>query len=81
MDSLLGCSVHGILQARFLEWVAISVNACVKFHWLSDHSTGEACGQPLDSPRERKAQQGYLLSLSQVKRFLESEERGEFEGL
>ena len=33
--SLPGSSVHGILQARILEWVAISFSMCVDIFYLS----------------------------------------------
>ena len=37
-----GSSVHGILQARILEWVAISFSKCIvhRKYWRSDCTTG-----------------------------------------
>ena len=37
--SLPGSSVHGILQARILEWVAISFSKLKINHWLISNFT------------------------------------------
>ena len=50
-----GSSVHEILQARILEWVAISssrgssrlgLNSCISLHWLADSLPSELLGKP-----------------------------------
>ena len=35
--SLLGSSIYGIFQARILEWVAMSLAACLKFSKQTGH--------------------------------------------
>ena len=52
--NLPGSSVHGIFQARVLEWVAISFSrsdglGCLKLHSLNDHTGLRRCHYfPLD---------------------------------
>jgi len=60
--SLIGCSVHRILQARILEWVAISssrgifptqgLNPCLLglLHWQADSLPLSHLGRPRQNP-------------------------------